>query len=719
MRSFLPALVLLASSLHASQPMCGSGPENDERVLALHERTRARLAALAEDPSRKATLREGAFYLQDEVTVDYRPFDLAGQSLVFTPSGDAAFTMKREVLQYVEPPVENAEPLRDFQSATGPEWHYVMHDLPFAIPLFGQTVTRIYVSAFNGIHTEVPPVQGASQFDSVEAAVHRGPVLSPLMITTGKPRYLHYPRVWIDQAADAVIVTWRSSANAPFGYDLQAKIATDGTITYSYREVIAMRWGTPVLSRGFDPAQVPRALLRGFEDSANDVANSVPASIRPMLDVRRVDAQRLADSDLYAVRLTLAEAIDPLKLAEGQVVAYQVTVGPASAVVEISRDRTRVIGFGGMQWAPDGASANVDGKIIEVYGLQPWAYETSTRARTFYGTNVADSTTLSIPFTTPPRTIGSDLSAVANDTALPLPIAEPFALGSLDPLRVWDLVRKSYGISAHDYDAVAIYQTFFTDIIFYAGAYATRGNPQVNGIAPGSFGFNVNYPRTPTLLHMNQVAYNYNSVVERASQVMLHELGHRWLYHFSIMENGDKTNSLNPVSSHPAAYVHTPSAFQVYGQEESSVMGGGYFTPQSDGTYRAHAANMGYSWTDLYLMGLAAPEEVPPWFYLAGTNLPREYWPEEGAIATGEKHDVEVGQIIAAQGPRVPSVAISQRQFRVLFVLVTEKGVEATDAEVAKLNEHRALLERNFLLATGGRGRAITTFVRPGKRRGV
>jgi hypothetical protein len=42
---------------------------------------------------------------------------------------------------------------------------------------------------------------------------------------------------------------------------------------------------------------------------------------------------------------------------------------------------------------------------------------------------------------------------------------------------------------------------------------------------------------------MNQLAYNYNSVVERASQVMLHEFAHRWLYHFSIMENGDKTNS--------------------------------------------------------------------------------------------------------------------------------------------------------------------------------
>ena len=41
------------------------------------------------------------------------------------------------------------------------------------------------------------------------------------------------------------------------------------------------------------------------------------------------------------------------------------------------------------------------------------------------------------------------------------------------------------------------------------------------------------------------------------------------------------------------------------------------------------------------------------------------------------------GQVTAANGARVPSFALSQRQFRVLFVLVTENGQEPTDAEVA------------------------------------
>jgi hypothetical protein len=692
--------------------MCGTGPATDRRVAAIHARTQARLASLAGDSSRAATLREGAFYLQTDetITAGYRPLDLIGQSLVFTPSGGDAVTLHRDALRYVEP---SGGPLIDFQTNT--DAHFIVHDLPFSVPLFGENVTRIYVSAFNAIHTSEPPRQTALQFDALQAGVHRGAVLSPLMITTGKPRFLDYPRVWIDDAADGVVVTWRSSTNAPFGYDLQAKIAKDGTITYSYREVVAMRWGTPVLSRGFDPAEVSRTLLRSMTDSANDVDDSVPAPLRAMLDVRGVDSQRLAGADLFAVRVALGEAIDRTKLAEGEVLTVQLVVAADVAMVEIDRDEIRVSAFGGAAPARDAAGATIEGNVIEFYGAQRFTRETSARVRTYFGDEQADTMSLGIPFGAPPRSIVSDLSAVPDATTLPLPLAEPFVLGELDPLRVWNLVRDSYGISTYDYDAVAMYQSFYTDLIFYAGAYATRGNPQVDGIVTGR-GIGQGTPRSPTLLHLNQLTYNYSATTERASQVMLHELGHRWLYYFNIMEGGDETNSLNPVSGHPAAYVHTPAAFPVWGANEASVMGGGYFTPEGGGSYRAHAANHGYSWTDLYIMGLAAPAEVPPWFYIAGTDFPGEYWPQEGAIATGERRDVEVGQIIAAHGPRLPSVESSQRMFRVLFVLVTENA-EPTEAEVAKVNEWRALLERNFVLATGGRGRVVTTFVRPSRRR--
>ncbi len=721
MHPILLSLLLLAPTLHAGEPMCGTTPRNDRRVRAVHEQTRERVAANAIDTARGATLREGAFYVQNNelFTAGYRPFDLGGQSLVFTRAGNSAFTMRREALQYVEPV---GEPARDFQSATGDDWHYVAHDLPFAFPLFGTNVTRVYVTAFNSITAAVPVVQKGTQFDAIEAAVHRAPVLSPLMITINKPRQLEYPRVWIDQKPDAVIVTWRSTGNAPFAYDLQAKLASDGTVTYSYRSVVAMRWGAPILSPGFDPSLVARTNLRTVQDNANDVPTVVvPDAVRGMIDMRRIDAQRLGDSDLFAVHITVAEPIDRTKLADGQILGFEADLGGAVAAIEIDRTGVRVVSFTGVRFDNDGASANVDGNVVELYGVQPSNTEQSVQVYTYYRPygRVTDQSTTSIPFTPAPHSIATDLSSVAQNAQLTAPIAEPFVLGSFDPYSVWEVVQRDWGLSNFDYDGVAMYQSFFTDIIFYAGAYATGGNPQVDGIAPFTPTYGSHVTRNPTLLHMNQLTYNYSAAEQTASKVMLHEFGHRWLYFFTIAENGSASHILNPVSAHPAAYVDTRTAFPVYGENESSVMGGAYFTQQTDGSYRAHAANMGYSWTDLYLMGLAAPEEVPPWFYLAGTSLPREYWPAEGAIANGEKHEVKLSQITAVHGVRKPSVALSQRQFRVLFVLVTEDGVDATGAEVAKVNEWRMLLERNFAIATGGRGKLITTFVRPSKRRAM
>lgn len=699
--------------------MCGSSAENDARVRAAHARARSGVRSLAVP---EVTLRDGAFYLRndDTITAGYRPFDLAGQSLVFTPSGSNTFTLRREPLRYTEPA---GSPVRQFQGAVGDEWHYVAHDLGFTLPIFGRSVTRIYITAFNSIHFDPPVLQTAMIFDDLESDVHRAAVLSPLMITSRKPRFLEYPRVYVDQRAGAMVVTWRSSGNAPFGYDLQAELKSDGRITYSYRSVLAMRWGTPLLSRGFDPETVTRTAIQTQEDKAEDVATTVSAALRPMIDIRRTTVSRLGDADLVAIRIEMAEPIDRTKLAEGQVLRVQAQIDDELASVEIDRLEVKVRSFTGTRAEVNGASARVSGNAVEIYGIQRQASSAESRvvrvstALRPPGGGKDDSSFFITVFPAAPRATTRDLSAVAAETELALPIAEPFVLGSLSPYSVWKALKASHPVSDSQWDAIAIYQTFYTDIIFFAGAYATGGNAQVDGIANYSPFSGRGVERAPTLLHLNQLTYNYGAAEESASKLMLHEFGHRWLYFVSIAENGQQTRNLNPVSPHPAAYVHTAAAFPVYGSEESSVMGGGFFTPQVNGTYQAHAANMGYSWTDLYLMGLAAPEEVPPWFYLAGTNLPLEYWPAEGAVASGERRDVSIGQITAVHGKRIPSSAVSEKRFRVLFVLVSESGQDATETEVAKLDEWRTLMMRNFSAATGGRASLATSYVELAKKR--
>lgn len=724
MRSTVVAVLTLSLTIgaaaRAGELDCGTSAENDARVLALHHqpRDRTKIAAQAAQAPR---LHDGAFYVEadDELVLGYRPFDLEGQSLVFEPRAGNRYAVRREPLRYLEPA---GTPVHDFVTGA----RTFTRELGFTFSAFGRNVTRVHLTAFNGIHFDEPSGEPAvMQFDALEAAVHRQPLISPLMITNRKPSRLAFPQLFVEENDDGLVVTWRSSVGISFGYDVQAELRKDGSIIFSYRSMRAMTWGAPVLSAGFDPKNAARRTLHTGPDARGEVS-SVPAAVRGMLDFVQADVERIGDTEVFAVRLKLAASPDASKIAANETLRYTVTVLGLQASVEVDRTGMRVLGFDGLAPIANGAAARVDGDVLEVYGLQAapgQPMRTTIRVASYLRPSFTarDVFNFEATFDAAPRRVAVDLSSVAQDSELALPIAEPFVLGAFDPYAVWQELQPAFGLTDESVDAVAMYQTFFTDIIFYAGAYATGSNPQVDGIAPAAAWRGTGANRTATLLHMNQLNYGYQISEKTSSQVMLHEFGHRWLYFFRIKENSVTSSVLNPISAHPAGYVDTRSAFRVYDDQESSVMGGGFFTRQGDGSYIARAANAGYSWTDLYLMGLAAPEEVQPWFYLAGTSpaLPQAYWPQDGIVVQGERRNVNIGQIIDVHGPRNPATATSQKDFRVAFVLVTEPGREATAAEIAKLNEWRALMERNFAIATGGRGRLTTTYVRAGKPRSV
>lgn len=704
---------------------CATGPENDERVRAIHERVRAQREVRARlEPAAVApppVVKQGAVYIQadEEIVPGYRPFDLLGRSLVFEPRAGGKFAVQRTSLQYVEPA---GAPVHDFQTGA----KTFERAIAFSFPIFGRAVTRVYVTAFNAIQFDPPAGEpSAPQIDAIEGGLHRAAVLSPLLITKAKPGRLAYPALYLDETPDALIVTWRSTAGSAFGYDVQAQLRRDGTVVYAYRSMRAMSWGAPVFSAGFDPKTAARQPLQSASDAAGDLAATVGADVRPMVDLLAADVTRIDGTDLYAVRIKLAGPVNPSKFASGESLRYLVSVGEESTFVEISATVQRVLPAAASDWITDGAAMRVDGDTIEVYGLQ-WFPGRARTVRVFSyvlpSTRWVDNVSMDVTFGEPSRRVTSDLSALPDGTELAPPIVEPFTLAPFDPYSTWEKVQNELEVSDFDVDGVLMYQTFFTDLIFYAGAYATGGNAQVNGIRPASSGTGLSFAKRPTLMHMNQLAYGWSAAEQTASNVMLHEFGHRWLYFFSIREDGQAKRSLNPASAHPAGFVHTPAAFPVtIDPEQASVMGGAVFTQQTDGKYKARAINVGYSWTDLYLMGLAAPEEVPSWFYLADTNpaLPDAYWPPDQAVVTGVRRDVQLKQVVDVHGARNPSSAMSQKQFRVLFVLVTEAGKEPTPEEIAKLNTWRAVAERNFEKATGGRGKLVTSFVRPAKKRAV
>ncbi|HEU4520632.1 MAG TPA: hypothetical protein VFT12_01445, partial [Thermoanaerobaculia bacterium] len=83
------------------------------------------------------------------------------------------------------------------------------------------------------------------------------------------------------------------------------------------------------------------------------------------------------------------------------------------------------------------------------------------------------------------------------------------------------------------------------------------------------------------------------------------------------------------------------------------------------------------------------------------------------------RRDVRIEQLVAAMGERYPAYPDTQRQFRVLFVLVSREG--ATDDALAQIDSIRLRLESDFRAATSGRGTLRTGFApdAPVRRRAV
>jgi hypothetical protein len=694
---------------------CGTSADNDRRVLALHSRLSRPPGRVAGEGARvaadAAVVRDGAIYLQanDEITPGYRAFDLEGESLLFRPGSEGRYAVSREPLRYTEP------------SSTGKlTAQFVPADLGFTFSAFGRDVQRVYIAAFIGITFDEPHYDLATSFSQVEALMHSQPLIAPLAETSKSLRVLPY--IYVDHTPSSLIVTWRSFDHPTFGYDIQAQLNADGSIVFSYKSLRNMRWGAPVLSAG----GAQRRTLFDVEAAKGTTSQADPA-FQDMLDIRRVEVFRLADSEVVSIRLTLGAPIDQSRIKDGQWLTYEAFLstdqGVDDVVLQVTPKDTFVTEYDSANL--EHLTGQFDANTVEFFGIQrspaPVSVQKLDALTLISGAGrPVDFTEYAFALDAVPLRLATDLSA-SNGSELALPIIESFPLPALDPLAVWDQLKTGFGFRDDEIDGVAIYQSFFTDIILYATAFSITGNPQVDGIHPPSSAGGTSKPRSPTLMHLNQLNYDENGDDKLASAVALHEFGHRWLYKLALNDGGSSSNVLNPQSEHPAAYVDTRSAFAMYGPEESSVMGGGFFTNISGNRYRARSLRYGYSWTDLYLMGLAEAQEVPAWFYLASTNpkLPSAYFPTDGIEVTGTKRDVQLSQVIAAQGPRNPPAAQSQHDFRVLFVLITDPGKEPTAEEIGKIEWLRTAMERDFTRATGGRGRLTTNRPPPPRRRAV
>jgi hypothetical protein len=308
------------------------------------------------------------------------------------------------------------------------------------------------------------------------------------------------------------------------------------------------------------------------------------------------------------------------------------------------------------------------------------------------------------------QTLGlADLSA-SSGIVLSGPKAERFA--QTTELDLPALAAKFYQSHGDEYDQLVMFTNFPFDL---EGAFAFELNikNEIRGIGLEQFDFASDFGsngRLQSFLAMNQLSefpddpdtvfFGTNSTINIIGQ----EAGHRWLAYTRFRDNNgqNSTKLLGRDDAHWSFFFNS----------EASVMEGNQIEDLGSGNFRTTAATDRYSKLDQYIMGFRDPNQIGPMFYVdnvTGTTRTPSSAPAIGISFAGTRQNLTVNDIIATEGPRIPTVAAAPKVFKQAFILLVQRGTSPLSAEVAKLDRFRLRWQEFFGQVTDGLGTADTT----------
>jgi hypothetical protein len=192
-----------------------------------------------------------------------------------------------------------------------------------------------------------------------------------------------------------------------------------------------------------------------------------------------------------------------------------------------------------------------------------------------------------------------------------------------------------------------------------------------------------------------------------------HELGHRWSTRTRAIVNGETIElrgqhdpwAMSGAAHWPAS-VSTPVPFPFSRPVEASIMGGANWKDNGDGTFTQLASGTmnpasGFSYLELYLMGFLPASGVPDFFILRNQRSVGRS-PEGQNIVAAEKVRITIQDVIAHNGPRVPSFENSPKAYNTAMVAVTLKGRQPSAAMLSQLEGIGAAWAGYWSKITGG-----------------
>jgi hypothetical protein len=659
-------------------------------------------------------------------------FDLAGRTLHFKPD-TGGYRVENTPLQW--------------DSDFGAEVSSAQAGLQkFAFPFSGKQWDSFSIGVTGSIRfgpapsspNAAPAGRGGgvsiARFDQLQEAAPALLNTVPAICAFFKPRMTGTR--YLKELDDRAVVTWSLSEPAgniqdftwtPTVNRFQAVLHRDGAIDFSYQELAARDAIVglyPVVAAG---SEHRLATLKGTEH---------PGLAEP-LDLTGVT---IAEVDGMFVRVTF-ETRGPVAAAGNPGIVYSVSFGGHPDVTwSIRSGRSRYVASGpGVQPA-----VKVEGKSISMQGVLP--------AQFHEGERVSISAELLPPGGTPESAVRIPAQAVklvgvrSPEVHLsgltrrdgPFPAAfESFHYLSLpNPRDLTCTVIKALG---DKFDFLAYYSDFRVDNqeagtpstgplgggVTGIGptergleSYCSAGRFQWQFIQPvyaGSVQMQEGPPEGVTDTNTRNIIGYRRQLGERSADGKMlpynyamsqigHEMGHRWSAFVAAKVNGEVI-PLGP--THWARGLQAPVAFPYQRPVEASAMGGGVWQDNLDGTFTQldddyYVPATGWSYLDLYLMGLIAPEEVPDFFILRNLS-PAGRDPNGRPIFKADRTKVTIQDVIAASGPRLPDVYHSQRSFNTGMVVMVEHGHTPSKELIERTNAIRERWIDYFEVTTGRR----------------
>ena len=567
------------------------------------------------------------------------------------------------------------------------------------------------------------------------------------------------------ELADRVIVTW--DVTEPWGNiqdftwtktinRFQAVLHKDGTIEMSYQQLAAkdaIIGVYPLVSGGNEK---PLATLAGKKNS----------SVAPHLDVQNL---KLSVVDGLFLKVTL-ETAGPV-LPEGDAglsgIAYHVYFNTHKASAEPAKPEDAVAVWTIRGFAPRRAGAGksryfafgpglarrvtTSGNTISIQGILPPVLRSAAQVEVSADASASGSDDAVAQIPAHPVALNTirnpemHLSSLkAQDGPFPV-LYEAFHYYSLpNPRDMTCSVIKTLG---DKYDFLAYYSDFRVDnqeagtpsdgpLGAIGGAVTGIGAPQ-RGLdtycTPGRFQWQFIQPvyvdsnqmqeRPPVGAPVgdeHDITFYQNQLAEISQDGKMppymyaisqigHEMGHRWSA-FVSAKVGDETIPLGP--THWARGLQAIVPFPYVRPSEASIMGGGVWQDNFDGTFTQldddyYVPATGYSYLDLYLMGLISPAEVPDFFILRNL-VPTGKDGNGHRVFKADRTKVTIQDVIAAEGPRLPAVDKSQRQFNTGMVIVVQHGEKPSTNLIDRTNGIRKEWIDYFSITTDRRASMTT-----------